>query len=43
LGKYLIRGWAKHTNGTYKKEKQEITNKIEQLDTKSQNHGVIAT
>jgi hypothetical protein len=28
LRKYL-RGWVKHTNGTYKKEKKELTEKIE--------------
>jgi hypothetical protein len=33
LRKYL-RGWAKHTNGTYKKETEELTEKIEQLDKK---------
>jgi hypothetical protein len=35
LCRYL-RGWAKNMNGTYKKEKNDILNKMEQLDKKSE-------
>jgi hypothetical protein len=35
LRKYL-RGWAKNASGTYKKEKQEVMTKIEQLDKKAE-------
>jgi hypothetical protein len=35
LRKYL-RGWAKNMNGAYKKEKKELTNRLEQLDKKAE-------
>jgi hypothetical protein len=35
LRKYL-RGWAKNENDTYKREKQELMEKIEQLDKKAE-------
>jgi hypothetical protein len=37
--RYLInylRGWAKNANGTYKGEKQELMEKIKQLDKKAE-------
>jgi hypothetical protein len=36
LRKYL-RGWAKNQNGAYKKEKKEISSKIDKLDKKAEN------
>jgi exonuclease III len=42
LRRYL-RGWAKNMNGTYKKEKNDILIKIDQLDKKSQNNNAITT
>jgi hypothetical protein len=35
LRRYL-RGWAKNINGIYKKEKTEISNKLEELDKKDE-------
>jgi hypothetical protein len=31
-----LRGWAKNANGTYKREKQELMEKIKQLDKKAE-------
>jgi hypothetical protein len=35
LRRYL-RGWAKNMNGAYKKEKKDITNKLDELDKKAE-------
>jgi len=31
-----LRGWAKHTNGIYKKEKASLLNKLDELDKNSE-------
>jgi hypothetical protein len=35
LRRYLS-GWAKNMNGAYKKEKKDITNKLDELDKKAE-------
>jgi hypothetical protein len=35
LRRYLS-GWAKNMNGAYKKEKKDITNKLDELDEKAE-------
>jgi hypothetical protein len=32
----FLRGWAKNMNGAYKKEKQELLSKVEELDKKAE-------
>jgi hypothetical protein len=32
----FLRGWAKNRNGAYKKEKQELLRKAEELDKKAE-------
>jgi hypothetical protein len=32
----FLRGWAKNMNGAYKKEKQELLRKVEELDKKAE-------
>jgi hypothetical protein len=34
--KQFLRGWAKNMNGAYKKEKQELLRKAEELDKKAE-------
>jgi hypothetical protein len=34
--KKILRGWAKNINGAYKKEKQELLRKAEELDKKAE-------
>jgi hypothetical protein len=34
----FLRGWAKNTSGTYKKEKEEIIRKADELDKKAETH-----
>jgi len=36
LRQYL-RGWAKNVSGTYKKEKKELLDKLDELDKKAEN------
>jgi hypothetical protein len=32
----FLRGWAKNTSGTYKKEKQQLLDKLDALDKKAE-------
>jgi hypothetical protein len=34
----FLRGWAKNMNGEYKKEKQELVRKADELDKKKLKH-----